>query len=340
MLEAKPGAFARLGQGGADGGCFLHNSTYDFNDAVIPARRRLSRRTGRGGDAAREDSSQRSRRPRALRDDDPDRRICRHLRARRAKPFSRPPALAASRSHATCIRSCAGAEGEELSIDVAVLGPADARDVLLLTSGTHGAEGFCGSGCQVNLLRDDAFVAEAIERRRARRLPARAQSVRLLAPAPHQRGQRRPQPQFPRLLARCRRPTPPTRRSTASWCRRPGRRRPRTKRVSRAYVAGARRARAAGGGDRRPVRVSRRPLLRRRASRVEQPRPARGAARSTPRGRRTLGWIDFHTGLGPRGHGEKIYAGRDDRRRRRARQGVVGRRTSRRSTTARRRRRR
>jgi hippurate hydrolase len=36
MLEAKPGAFARLGQGGAEGGCFLHNSTYDFNDAVIP----------------------------------------------------------------------------------------------------------------------------------------------------------------------------------------------------------------------------------------------------------------------------------------------------------------
>jgi hypothetical protein len=25
-----------------------------------------------------------------------------------------------------------------------------------------------------------------------------------------------------------------------------------------------------------------------------------------------LGWIDFHTGLGPRGHGEKIYAGRDE----------------------------
>jgi hippurate hydrolase len=36
MLEAKPGAFARLGQGGAEGGCFLHNSTYDFNDAVLP----------------------------------------------------------------------------------------------------------------------------------------------------------------------------------------------------------------------------------------------------------------------------------------------------------------
>ena len=36
MLEARPGAFARLGQGGAEGGCFLHNSTYDVNDAVIP----------------------------------------------------------------------------------------------------------------------------------------------------------------------------------------------------------------------------------------------------------------------------------------------------------------
>ena len=36
MLQAKPGAFARLGQGGAEGGCFLHSSVYDFNDAVIP----------------------------------------------------------------------------------------------------------------------------------------------------------------------------------------------------------------------------------------------------------------------------------------------------------------
>ncbi len=36
MLQARPGAYVRLGQGGAEGGCFLHNSTYDFNDAVIP----------------------------------------------------------------------------------------------------------------------------------------------------------------------------------------------------------------------------------------------------------------------------------------------------------------
>ncbi|HEY7787837.1 MAG TPA: M20 aminoacylase family protein [Casimicrobiaceae bacterium] len=36
MLQAKPGAFARLGQGGAEDGCFLHSSRYDFNDSVIP----------------------------------------------------------------------------------------------------------------------------------------------------------------------------------------------------------------------------------------------------------------------------------------------------------------
>jgi len=36
MLQVKPGAFARLGQGGADAGGFLHATRYDFNDAVIP----------------------------------------------------------------------------------------------------------------------------------------------------------------------------------------------------------------------------------------------------------------------------------------------------------------
>jgi len=36
MLQRRPGAYARLGQGGAETGCFLHNSRYDFNDEVIP----------------------------------------------------------------------------------------------------------------------------------------------------------------------------------------------------------------------------------------------------------------------------------------------------------------
>lgn len=38
MLQAKPGAYLRLGQGAADGkgACNLHNALYDFNDDVLP----------------------------------------------------------------------------------------------------------------------------------------------------------------------------------------------------------------------------------------------------------------------------------------------------------------
>ena len=38
MLQVKPGAYLRLGQGTESGmgGCFLHNTRYDFNDEVLP----------------------------------------------------------------------------------------------------------------------------------------------------------------------------------------------------------------------------------------------------------------------------------------------------------------
>ncbi len=36
MLQARPGAYVWLGQGGAASGCHLHNSSYDFNDAILP----------------------------------------------------------------------------------------------------------------------------------------------------------------------------------------------------------------------------------------------------------------------------------------------------------------
>jgi hypothetical protein len=46
-----------------------------------------------------------------------------------------------------------GPAGEELATDVAWLGPADASRVLVTISGTHGAEGFAGSGIQVGSFR-------------------------------------------------------------------------------------------------------------------------------------------------------------------------------------------
>jgi amidohydrolase len=36
MLQAVPGAYVWLGQGGGPGSCFLHNPNFDFNDEVIP----------------------------------------------------------------------------------------------------------------------------------------------------------------------------------------------------------------------------------------------------------------------------------------------------------------
>jgi hypothetical protein len=45
-----------------------------------------------------------------------------------------------------------GPEGGELALDLAWFGPREASRVLLLSSATHGIEGFCGSGCQVGLL--------------------------------------------------------------------------------------------------------------------------------------------------------------------------------------------
>ena len=46
-----------------------------------------------------------------------------------------------------------GAQGEELAMDLATFGDADADKTLILVSGTHGQEGFLGSALQVEFLR-------------------------------------------------------------------------------------------------------------------------------------------------------------------------------------------
>ncbi|MBM3532709.1 MAG: DUF2817 domain-containing protein [Alphaproteobacteria bacterium] len=46
-----------------------------------------------------------------------------------------------------------GPAGEDLATDLARLGPKDAKRVVVVESGTHGAEGFCGSAIQLDLLR-------------------------------------------------------------------------------------------------------------------------------------------------------------------------------------------
>lgn len=50
-----------------------------------------------------------------------------------------------------------GRDGEALAMDVVREGPRDARALLIVSSACHGVEGFCGSGVQVALLRDAAW---------------------------------------------------------------------------------------------------------------------------------------------------------------------------------------
>ena len=54
-----------------------------------------------------------------------------------------------------------GREGETLAMDVARFGPADAPRLLLISSACHGVEGYCGSGVQGALLADSTFHAHA-----------------------------------------------------------------------------------------------------------------------------------------------------------------------------------
>ena len=52
-----------------------------------------------------------------------------------------------------------GANGEELATDVARFGDIDAENLFITCAGTHGNEGFCGSGCQIGLIEEGIIKA-------------------------------------------------------------------------------------------------------------------------------------------------------------------------------------
>lgn len=203
-----------------------------------------------------------------------------------------------------------GAEGEELAMDVLRLGPADAKALLVVTSGTHGVEGFCGSGCQIALLHDDELLAR-VERSGMALLLVHAvnpygfshlrrvneDSIDLnrnfldySAPLPHNAAYADVHPLM--LPAQW----PPTAEDAAAVDR---------------YIAehGARQFQAAvsGGQSTHPdglFYAGRAPAWSNTTLRRVLREHSAGCAQ--------VGWIDIHTGLGPLGHGEKIFAGRND----------------------------
>jgi hypothetical protein len=69
-----------------------------------------------------------------------------------ARDKFRAAAKAAGASLEAATNPNRGPDGGELSTDVAWIGPRDAEAVLVMISGTHGVEGFCGSGAQVDWL--------------------------------------------------------------------------------------------------------------------------------------------------------------------------------------------
>lgn len=56
-----------------------------------------------------------------------------------------------------------GVNGEELAIDVAWVGAQGATRRLIVSSGCHGVEGYCGSGVQVQALRDADLLARCVQ---------------------------------------------------------------------------------------------------------------------------------------------------------------------------------
>jgi hypothetical protein len=202
-----------------------------------------------------------------------------------------------------------GAAGEELSIDFAMLGDASAPAMLLLISATHGVEGFCGSGCQVALLHDAEFLSAATT--------AGVNVVFLHALNPYGFSHLRRTNEDNVDLNRNFRdfaagPAPNARYADVHGFIVPSTWPPTPENEARiaTYVTqhGERALQQAitGGQCEYPDGLF-----------YGGVRPAwsntvlRSVMRKLGCDRQHLGWIDFHTGLGPRGHGEMIYSGRD-----------------------------
>lgn len=206
--------------------------------------------------------------------------------------------------------SARGAEGEPLAMDVATVGRMDADAILVVTSATHGVEGFCGSGCQVALLGDDAFAAavdatgvavtfvHAVNpygfshlRRTNEDNVDLNRNFRAFSPPPARNGAYAEV--HPMLVPDAWPPTPENEARIAAYMALHGA-------IAYQTAVSSGQCEHADGlfyGGTKPAWSN--GMLR-------------GVLRQLGRSRRKLGLIDLHTGLGPCGHGEKIYMGEGD----------------------------
>ena len=203
-----------------------------------------------------------------------------------------------------------GRDGEALAMDVARSGPRNAQALLVISSACHGVEGFCGSGVQNALLADASWHAQAQQtgvavlyihglnphgfswwrRTTHENVDLNRNFHDFAKPLPHNAA-------YAQLADAI---VPPT------WP--PG---PEADAAIAAFVAqhGDRALQAAitGGQHAYPHGL----FYGGRAATWSQ-QTLRGVLREHGQGCARLGWIDLHTGLGPSGHGELIFACRDD----------------------------
>jgi hypothetical protein len=203
-----------------------------------------------------------------------------------------------------------GAKGEDLAMDSVLIGPTDAASLLIVTSGTHGVEGFCGSACQRALL-DDEELLKRIDMGRVAVLLIHAVNPygfsRLRRANEDNIDLNRNFLDFTRALPKNagygelhELLLPPEWPPTAAN---------RSQLLASRERMGQREFQAAvsAGQDGHPDG-----LFYSGRSPSWSNRTLRELVRRHGAGRRSVGWIDIHTGLGPSGHGEKIFAGRND----------------------------
>ena len=203
-----------------------------------------------------------------------------------------------------------GVEGEPLAMDVARIGADDADAVLIVSSGCHGVEGYCGSGAQVALLRDEDF------RTRARQAGVALLFIHALNPWGFSFGRRVTHEgvDLNRNFIDFRHPPPgnPGYDYLAPFLS-PGQWPPSADNERHLMAYGAAHGMAAlqaavsGGQYRFPDG-----LFYGGASPTWSQQTLRLVLRQHATSCRRLGWIDLHSGLGESGVGERIFAARDE----------------------------
>ena len=203
-----------------------------------------------------------------------------------------------------------GSQGEALAMDVVLDGAPDSADLLIVSSACHGVEGYCGSGVQVHALADASWRAQA------QAAGVAVLYIHALNPHGFSFDRRvthegvdlnrnfhdfsRPLPANPDyqeiadlLLPETWPPTAENLAATERYISERG-----LPRWQAAISRGQHEfAHGLFYGGRAPTwnNQTLRQVLRRYGSRAKQ-----------------IAWIDLHTGLGPSGVGEKIFADRDD----------------------------